>query len=57
MTSTRDPAGASHTLADGDKVKVKGSSSTYTLSRTGNVYMCSCPAGGGRCGAASSSTA
>jgi DNA ligase-1 len=32
------------TLADGDKTEVKGSSSTYTLSRTGGVYMCSCPA-------------
>jgi len=39
-TSTQD----GHTLADGDKVDVKGSSSTYTLSRKGNVYMCSCPA-------------
>lgn len=33
-----------HTLADGDSVAVKGSSSTYTLSRKGNVYMCTCPA-------------
>ncbi|HEY0191750.1 MAG TPA: DNA ligase [Kofleriaceae bacterium] len=32
------------TLADGEKAQVKGSSSTYTLSRNGNVYMCSCPA-------------
>jgi DNA ligase-1 len=45
MTSTRDPAaGAPPTLADGDKVQVQGSSSTYTLSRNGNVHMCSCPA-------------
>jgi len=32
------------TLDDGQKVQVQGSSSTYTLSRQGNVYMCSCPA-------------
>lgn len=32
------------TLADGDKTCVKGSSSTYTLSRAGGVYMCTCPA-------------
>jgi DNA ligase 1 len=31
-------------LDDGDSVEVQGSSSTYTLSRQGNVYMCSCPA-------------
>ena len=31
-------------LADGDSVEVQGSSSTYTLSRNGNVYMCTCPA-------------
>jgi DNA ligase-1 len=37
-------AGARHTLADGDAVQVKGSSSTYTLSRKANVLMCSCPA-------------
>jgi len=35
---------AEHTLADGEAVQVKGSSSTYKLSRNGNVYMCSCPA-------------
>jgi DNA ligase 1 len=35
---------AAHTLADGDSVEVQGSSSRYTLSRSGNVYMCSCPA-------------
>jgi len=34
----------SETLEDGDEVEVEGSSSTYTLSRKGNVYMCSCPA-------------
>jgi len=32
------------TLEDGDQVEVEGSSSTYTLSRNGSVYMCSCPA-------------
>lgn len=32
------------TLEDGDEVEVQGSSSTYTLSRQGAVYMCSCPA-------------
>ncbi|MEO8841565.1 MAG: DNA ligase [Kofleriaceae bacterium] len=31
-------------LDDGDSVDVQGSSSTYTLSRQGSVYMCSCPA-------------
>ncbi|MGN6109214.1 MAG: DNA ligase [Kofleriaceae bacterium] len=31
-------------LADGASVEVKGSSATYTLSRKGDVYMCSCPA-------------
>jgi DNA ligase len=31
-------------LDDGDSVEVQGSSSTYTLSRQGSVYMCSCPA-------------
>jgi DNA ligase-1 len=33
-----------NTLEDGDSVEVQGSSSTYTLSRQGTVYMCSCPA-------------
>ncbi|NVB85557.1 MAG: DNA ligase [Kofleriaceae bacterium] len=33
-----------NTLADGDKVQVKGSSSTYELARTGSVYSCTCPA-------------
>ncbi|HSK03123.1 MAG TPA: DNA ligase [Kofleriaceae bacterium] len=37
-------AGAASTLADGATVQVRGSSSTYTLSRKGNVYMCTCPA-------------
>ena len=32
------------TLDDGDEVEVQGSSSMYTLSRQGDVYMCSCPA-------------
>jgi DNA ligase len=34
----------SETLEDGDEVEVEGSSSTYTLSRKGTVFMCSCPA-------------
>jgi DNA ligase-1 len=33
-----------NTLADGDKVQVKGASSTYELARTGTVYSCTCPA-------------
>ena len=32
------------TLADGQKVSVKGSSSTYELHRQGSVYSCTCPA-------------
>jgi DNA ligase-1 len=32
------------TLADGDSVEVKGGSGTYTLSRQGDVYACTCPA-------------
>ena len=35
---------ATRTLADGAEVAVQGSSSMYTLSRNGAVYMCSCPA-------------
>jgi DNA ligase-1 len=35
---------SSNKLADGQSVQVKGSSSAYTLSRKGKVYMCSCPA-------------
>jgi DNA ligase-1 len=31
-------------LADGGSVEVEGSSSTYTLTRHGGTYMCSCPA-------------
>jgi DNA ligase 1 len=31
-------------LDDGDAVEIQGSTSTYTLSRQGSVYMCSCPA-------------
>ena len=31
-------------IADGDSVEVEGSSSSYTLTRHGTVYMCSCPA-------------
>ena len=33
-----------NTIDDGDSVEVQGSSSTYTLSRQGSVFMCSCPA-------------
>src|SRR5690606_1828645 len=29
---------------DGQKVQVQGSSSTYTLHRTGDTYSCTCPA-------------
>src|SRR6478736_1914740 len=32
------------TLADGQKVSVKGSSGTYELHRQGSVYSCTCPA-------------
>jgi DNA ligase-1 len=35
---------AANILEDGDSVEVQGSTSTYTLSRQGTVYMCSCPA-------------
>jgi len=35
---------SSNKLADGQSVQVKGSSSAYTLSRKGKIYMCSCPA-------------
>lgn len=31
-------------LADGSSVEVQGSSSTYTLTRRGRTYTCSCPA-------------
>ena len=31
-------------MEDGDDVEVQGSSSTYTLSRKGDVYSCTCPA-------------
>jgi DNA ligase-1 len=37
-------AGGATTIEDGDSVEVQGSSSTYTLTRHGSVYMCSCPA-------------
>src|SRR5512142_526412 len=33
-----------NTLADGQKVTVQGSSSTYELHRQGSVYSCTCPA-------------
>src|SRR6478672_4246952 len=39
-----DDAPEGNTIDDGDSVEVQGSSSTYTLSRHGNVYMCTCPA-------------
>jgi DNA ligase 1 len=32
------------TLDDGEEAQVKGSSSTYTLSRKGHIYACTCPA-------------
>lgn len=34
----------SNTLEDGAETRVKGSSSTYTLTRKGHVYSCTCPA-------------
>jgi DNA ligase-1 len=37
-------AAKAQTLDDGASVEVQGSSSRYTLSRKGEVYMCSCPA-------------
>src|SRR5207245_6410754 len=39
-----DDESADAAIEDGDSVDVQGSSSTYTLSRQGNVYMCTCPA-------------
>ena len=33
-----------NTLADGAKLTVQGSSSSYELSRMGDVYACTCPA-------------
>lgn len=39
-----DDTPSGNTIEDGDSVEVQGSSSTYTLSRQGTVYMCSCPA-------------
>lgn len=42
--SDDDDATDANTIEDGDSVEVQGSSSTYTLSRQGTVYMCSCPA-------------
>ncbi|HEX4451541.1 MAG TPA: DNA ligase, partial [Kofleriaceae bacterium] len=33
-----------NSIDDGDSVEVQGSSSMYTLSRQGSVFMCSCPA-------------
>ena len=43
-TSEAGDPGSSRVLADGQSVEVQGSSSKYTLSRNGNVTMCSCPA-------------
>ena len=37
-------AAMAKTLADGEKVEVQGSSSTYELHRQGSVYSCTCPA-------------
>jgi len=43
--SDEDEGGeGTNSIEDGDSVEVQGSSSTYTLSRQGTVYMCSCPA-------------
>ena len=39
-----EDASEAPSIEDGDSVEVQGSSSTYTLSRQGSVYMCSCPA-------------
>jgi len=44
MSDEDEGADDANTLEDGDSVEVQGSSSTYTLSRQGSVYMCSCPA-------------
>ena len=44
MSDEDDEAEAAPALEDGDSVEVQGSSSTYTLSRQGSVYMCTCPA-------------
>ncbi|HEY5951481.1 MAG TPA: DNA ligase [Kofleriaceae bacterium] len=33
-----------NTLADGDRVTVQGSTSSYELARQGSVYSCTCPA-------------
>lgn len=35
---------SARTLEDGQSTQVKGSSSTYTLARRGEVYSCTCPA-------------
>lgn len=39
-----DDEDAGAALEDGDSVEVQGSSSTYTLTRQGKVFMCTCPA-------------
>ena len=44
MSDEEDDDDGPKTLEDGDEVEVQGSSSMYTLSRQGSVYMCSCPA-------------
>ena len=35
---------SARTLADGEEVEVQGASSTYTVSRRGDIYTCTCPA-------------
>ncbi len=44
MSEDEDEPATATTIEDGDSVEVQGSSSTYTLTRHGTVYMCSCPA-------------
>ena len=39
-----DDDDAPNVIEDGDSVEVQGSTSMYTLSRNGAVYMCTCPA-------------
>ena len=43
-TTSDDDETETPSLEDGDSVEVQGSTSTYTLSRQGTVYMCTCPA-------------
>ena len=44
MSDDDEEVADANTIEDGDSVEVQGSSSMYTLSRQGTVYMCSCPA-------------